>query len=161
MAHVSGWPWGYIEEVADHLPATFAPPEYTIVKRPVRGMDPNNSIGLFPVDRVRPPQDVNIGQSEPVLKRYNYRFQLFNKVADEVEGRAINALNVKMLEAVLYRDDALAASLPTLTEELFGTREAFTRFGLSGTKYLNNDLSGAFVFLAQIDLWVETGIVYL
>lgn len=156
--HVSGWPWGFVEEVKFALEGgQFSVANgYTILQRPVRFMDPTKTVTCFPLNRTQPVGDKIIGQVEPLLKRYDYRFQVFHKVIKEEEGRAWNALDTKMLEVVLYRDTTLAANLPTLSEELLDSRERFTRFGLGTTRYLNNEVNGAFVFLSQVDAWVET-----
>lgn len=157
MPHISGWPWGFVEEVAFTLTAQFTPAEgYTVIQRPVRFMDPARTFSIFPLERSEPPNSKIIGQLEPLVKRYQYRAQSFMKHAVEAEGRALNALDAKMLEVVLYRDTTLAANLPTLSEELLGSRERFSRFGLGTSKYLNNEINGAYVFISQVDLWVES-----
>jgi hypothetical protein len=131
-------------------------PPTEILKRPLRHTDPALSLGIYAYNWVPNPESAQIGQNEPALATYLYRIQLMVKHATETEARALFTSHGKIVRAILYRDTALRVRLAALQEDLLGSRERFMRFGVRNQSFLNNELRGAFVYLATTDLWVET-----
>jgi hypothetical protein len=155
---------GFPENVIDAIQPRFVAlmPDYEVVRRPVRVNDPARTIGLFVTDwkpAVQSTQQVHeIGGTETVLATYSYVAQLLVKHTDEQAGRAIYGVDAKTLRAILYRDATLQVSLGDLTETVLGVTERFQRFRVANTKYMNNEISGTFVYLATSFLSVETQI---
>lgn len=135
--------------------------DHDVVNRPLRPSDASLAVGIFLTSDVPNQQDAQIGQLEPVTKRYTIRMQTLVASTDEEDGRAQAALSSKTLQAVLYRDAGLHVRLRELTEDLLGTRERVQRFGSSGTRYLNNELGGKFLYVSGTDFWVETELTQL
>ena len=130
--------------------------EYTVVRRPVRVMDPALTIGLFSEMWAPVADSYEIGSFEPVLGRYNIRVQLMVKAADEVEGRRKYTVDSKALKVILYRDPTIRLELTQLQEELLDTVERLKRFGIVGQRYLNNEVAGEMVYLSTTTCWIET-----
>jgi hypothetical protein len=127
----------------------------SIVDRSLRPTDPARSIGLFPVDWTPDLESFEMPQFEPTLGRYAYRVQTLVKHTNEEEGRAIYAKDAKIIRAIIMRDQTLRSRLTSVQEVTLGYRERVKRWGIRGTRYLNNEISGQFIFLATTDLWVE------
>lgn len=131
-----------------------------ILDRRLRPSDPARSIGIFPVDWSPVRNSMEIGgpnrPPEPTLQTYQYRIQSLVKHTDEIEGRALYALDAKFVLAILYRDQDLRVRLTTVQETLLGSVERVQRFGVNSQRYLNNELSGQFIYLATTEFWVET-----
>jgi hypothetical protein len=132
-----------------------------IVRRPLRYVDPARTIGLHAVDWTPEAGSAVMGQEEPQLARYLIRIQNLIKAGDEDEGRSLYVIDAKMIRAILYRDTALRVRCGELSEELLDTLERFKKFGVRNQRFLNNELSGQFVFLATTELWVETEVTQL
>ncbi len=133
-----------------------------VLRRPLRYSDPDRSVGIHPVDWTPDEQGSSfIGQNEPGIARYIFRVMNLVKHTDEEEGRALYVLDAKMIRAILYRDTALRVRLGTLNETILGTIERFKRIGIRNQRFLNNELSGQFVFLATTELYVDTEITTL
>lgn len=155
---------GFPSNVVDEIVVTFRQHllNHEIIDRPLRLPDPARCVGVYAVDMAPDQQNAAlIGQSEPVVNRYNFRIQNMVKATNEPEARALFTLDSKSIRVILYRDNQLLVRLKSLTEELLGTRERFQRFGVSRQRFLNNELKGHFVYLAQTDIWVETDLVRL
>jgi len=116
---------------------------------------------LHVVDWTPDPNSAQMGQMENVLNTYLIRIQNLVKHTDEEEGRNLYVLDAKMVRVILYRDSALRVRLGSLDETIMGTQERFKRMGIRNQRFLNNELSGQFVFLATTDLWVETEVTQL
>lgn len=132
-----------------------------IARRPLRFTDPERSVGLHAVDWSPLDDSAQIGQMEPGISRYMLRIQNLVKHTDEEEGRALYVADAKMVRAILYRDAGLRVRLGELNETILDTIERFKRMGVRTQRFLNNELSGQFVFLATTELWVETEITQL
>jgi hypothetical protein len=133
---------------------------YSIVDRALRPQDPNKSIGLFSVDWV---PDLNSLEmqgpdlpAEPTMQRYNFRIQNYIRSADKTGGGRLFANDAKNVRAILYRDAELGVRLRAIEEDTLGSREHVKRYGVRTQRYLNNEFSGTFVFLATTEFWIDT-----
>lgn len=151
-------PPGFPMNVLDELAVAFGThmPNHTVIQRPLRYSDPNQSIGLYAVDTNPLQEAMVIGQQEPILNRYNYRIQNLVKHSAEITGKSWFTLDAKTIRAVLYRDNALTLRLAALVEEVLGTREVAKQWGVSRQRFLSNELQSQFIYLAQTDFWLET-----
>lgn len=129
-------------------------PPQAIVKRPVRGSDPNMTIGFSEVDWV--PIEHSIGLHEPSRGRYLVSVQAYNKHGDEEEGISIHAAFTKNLRAMLYRSAALRIRLGGLSETSMGVTERATQWGVRQTRYLSNEINHTFSFVSSTQFWIET-----
>lgn len=157
---VNGFPMNVVDELVDAMEKRMGG-DFVVVPRPLRFMDSARSIGVFVADWTPTAGSQQIGQQEPALNRYQYRVQNMVKAGDEVTGKAWFSLDSKSVRAVLYRDGDLRVRLAGLTEELLGTRETAKQWGVARQRFLNTELQGQFVFVAQTDFWLESEAIYL
>lgn len=136
-------------------------PEWEIIDRPIRMVDPHQSMGVYAMNWVPKEESAQIGQMEPTLATYNLRVQNLVKHTDEPEGRAAFTVAAKTVRAIVARDPDLRVRLADLREDFLNSRERLMRFGVRQQSFLNNDIKGTFTFLATTDLWVETETVQL
>lgn len=150
------FPLNVIDVLKEVLVTKLPPDEYTILRRPLRPADPNNSIGLFPNDWAPIPGSREMGFLGDTLGTYGVRIHLLVKAANEEDGRAQYAIRAKKLRTILAHDADLHVRLGELTEVDDSTRERLTRYGIRNQRFLNNELSGQFLFLATTEFWIET-----
>jgi hypothetical protein len=152
---MTGFPGNIVEEIETALQGGM--PEHNVVSRPIRRVDPNYTIGIFATDWLPDEQSIQIGdQAEPVLNRYMLRIQNLVVSADAIAGREQFSSFSKSIRVILYRDPVLNVRLRSLTEVLILSKESVKRFGVTRQRFLNNELNGNWLFVAQTDLWVET-----
>lgn len=125
-----------------------------VAKRPLNPPDPNMSIGVYALDWI--PQGFEIGQYEPVLATYNYALQAFVKHANEEEGILKHTLLSKLVRSMLYRETSIRVRLGALTETSLGIKERTQRWGVRQQRFISNEISGQFLFLSTMELWLET-----
>lgn len=131
--------------------------QWEIAKRPLRPMDPNLTIGIFAVDWVPRDDSREIGMPfGPTLNTYLLRFQTLVKHSHEEEGRVLFSTAAKKLRTMLARDPDLRVRLAALSEVELAAKETVRRFGVRNQRFLNNELRGAFVYMATTDFFVET-----
>ena len=134
-----------------------AMPDYEVAKRPLRLMDPAKSIGIFLVDWQPVVGTEEMGNSfGPTLNTYLLRLQVLVKHGDEAEGRVMFTTAAKKLRTMLARDPDLRVRLAALSEVELAAKETVRRFGVRNQRFLNNELRGAFVYMATTDFFVET-----
>ena len=132
-------------------------PGYEVLQRPLRHLDPDQSLGIFPADWTPNQETVQMGdQAEPAIAVYEFRIQVLIKASDEEMGRALFALACKSIRVMLYRDAALIVRLQALNETLLGTVESMKRYGVRRQRFLNNELQGRLMWLATTDFFLET-----
>lgn len=134
-------------------------PDLTILKRPLRPTDPNQSIGIFGSLWDPDDQSLEIGHrflGEPTLSRYQIGVQALVKDGDEERGLATHSVFSKRIRSVLYRNQALSVALAGLYVSDDSSREAVSRWGIRTQRYMNNDVEGKFVYLSTLDYWIET-----
>lgn len=135
-------------------------PDLTVLKRPLRNTDPNQSIGVF--GSLWVPQDDSkemLGQaraSQPTLSQYRVVVQSFVKDMDEVRGLNVHGVLARMIRSMIYNDAALRVALSSLTSTLNGVTEASQRWGISQQRFFSNELSGEWLYLSILEFWLET-----
>lgn len=143
------------------LEAAFAglDPDLTVLKRPLRPSDPNQSIGMWGA-LWSPEEDSyeigHIAPHEPTLQTYQIGVQCLVKDGDEVRGLNIHSILSKRIRSVLYRNEPLRVALQSsYTTDGFST-ERVRRWGVRNQRYMNNDIEGQFVYVSTLDFWFET-----
>lgn len=134
--------------------------ELFICKRPLRESDPVQAIGIF-AEQWIPNEDSREmrGPSkaeEPTLSTYHISIQCFVKDMDEERGAAVHSTLSKRVRVMLYRDDTLRIGLHLLTATVGSSTERTKRYGIRTQRYLSNELQGSWLFLSQIEAWLET-----
>jgi hypothetical protein len=152
---MTGFPYNIIDVMVDHLERNITELDL-LVRRPLRFTDPPRCMGIFPFDWSPQPDSMEISAREPVLGRYGIRIQNLVQTGDEDEGREMVTLDATIARTVLYRGTELGVDLAGLSEIVLDHGERFQRFGVRNQQFMNNELRGQFVFLATMDLWVET-----
>lgn len=131
------------------------------LRRPLRGNDPNESIGVFPMSW-NPEEDSyetrGLPQlaSFPTVHRYMIMVQGYVKDSDEERGLARHAILAKLIRSMLYSSDSLALSLRALSVTLYGATETLSRYGVRTQRYISNDVHGSWLYLSNTEFWVET-----
>lgn len=128
----------------------------SVVKRPLKLIDPSESIGVFATEWR--PVVHEVTQREPALMRYQVQIDSLVKHSDEAEGRSLHTGIAKLLRVILYRDEELRISLTALNETLLGVVERAQRFGIESQDFLSGETGGGFAFMSRTSLWLETEI---
>lgn len=148
------WPYIFVDQVIITYEKYLG--ECELLDRPVNLMDPPRVVAIFPFDWNAVEESWELGGLEPTLSRYGVRVQNYVTHADRSEGRRMLTVDATIARAVLFRDTTLPLRLAQLSTSLLGVTERFKRFGVRSQQFMNNQLRGNFVYLAQMDLWVET-----
>lgn len=152
------FPMNVVDEIVVSFTTYLLPvsPGIEIALRPLRTMDPNHAVGIFPVIQTPVEGSEEFGASEPTLNDYNLRIQLMVKHVDEEMGRRMYAVDTTAIKGILHRDAALRGRLGALEHTFMGVRERFQKFKVGSQRFLNNDLGTQHVFLSVTDVNVQT-----
>ena len=134
-------------------------PDLTVYHRPLRGTDPNYSLGVYGTLWTPNEQSYEINPKmnpEPTLQEYQIGIQTLVKDGDPVRALRVGSILNKRVRGVLYRNAPLRVALGQLKVEDGTYPESFRRCGIRTQRYMSNDLEGAFVFISVIDFWIET-----
>lgn len=153
------FPYNAVDKIAERL--ALIDEDIVLLKRPLRDSDPIQSIGVFgnlwmPDEDTYEMRGSPPGWHEPSLSSYLISIQVFIKDADQERGAAVHGTLSKIVRAMLYRDDTLRVALRMLTAQAAGSTESTRRFGVRTTRYLTNELSGSWLYLSNIEFWLET-----
>lgn len=160
MSDLTVFPMNAVDEIKASLDQ-YLDDEVTVVRRPLRVLDPNRAVGIFPVSLEPVEGSEQIGQVEPALRRYNLRCQLLVKHAEEEAGRRLYAVDTTTIQTILYRDANLYARLAALATTIMGSMERYKKFQVRQSRFLNNELGSQFVYLSVTDLVLETEVTRL
>lgn len=128
-----------------------------VVRRPLRPNDPNFMAGV--VASMWSPEEWAIGQYDPAITRYSLQIQTLVRSADEEEGIALHSRLAKRVRVMLYRNEELRLQLGRLSTTEAGVTERTLRWGVSGQRFLSNEVNGSYLYLAVTDVWYDTEIV--
>lgn len=128
--------------------------------RPLRESDPVQAIGVFAVQWTGEDESTEmrgtIGGSMPTLQTYRCVIQAFVKDMEEERGLNAHSVLSQMVRRMLYRDQPLAVALTRLTASVSGYTERVNRWGISNQRFISNELSGNWLYLSNLEFWVET-----
>ena len=154
-----GFPENIIDVLADEIGLQMKGLD-AVLKRPLKPIDPDITIGIFTVDWEPSLPSAEMGGGlrtyGPTLGAYQFRIQYLIKHGDEEEGRTLYALGTKNLRSILAGASDLRVRLGELDEVSLGLHERVQRFGVRNQKFLNNEIQGTFMYLSSTDFWVET-----
>lgn len=154
---MSEFPNNIVDELVTRTTAVLTDLTGPVLRRPLRPTDPERSVGIFPVDWNAVEGQMQMGNVGPSLQTYSFRIHLLVKNSNEEEGRALYANDSKKLRTMLYHDQTLKVALGSLTEVVINDHtERLQRWGIRSQRFLNNELSGQFLFLSSTDFWAET-----
>jgi len=132
-----------------------------VFKRPLNNLDPTQSVGVFATQwqpdlesfemRGHPP-----GPSEATVEQYYLGIQAFVKDMDPERGLATHSVLSKLIRSMLYRDDALRVGLRGLSVTVNGETEVLKRWSVRTQRYFSNEISGSFLYLSTLEVWLET-----
>jgi hypothetical protein len=132
-----------------------------IFRRPLRANDGYQAIGVFP-DNWQPDDDSYemiggpSGRHMPSIQRYYIGVHAMVKDTDEELGQANHAELAERVRNMLYTDTDLhlaLASLSVVTHS--GKTVRAKRWGVESQKYLSNEFSGSWIYLANIRFYLE------
>lgn len=152
---VDAFPANFVWAISNALAR--APYVDTVLRRPIRPVDPNLTAAVYCHNWAPQQGGYEIGQEEPVLTEYNFVVEYLVKYAgDEAEGHNVHSVGSKHIRAMLYRDEALGIQLRQLHETYAGTREQVKRIKLRRQRFFSNRIRNDMIFLSAIDGFVET-----
>lgn len=130
-----------------------------VVSRPLQPTDPQQSVGIMPVQWGPRPESLEMGGAfpgEPTLQRYDFVIQCMIKDTDQQSGPAVISSLSTMVRRMLYRGNGLAIDLSSLTSSALGSTERTQRWGVTNQRFLSNEISGNWIFVSTLEFWVET-----
>lgn len=139
-------------------------PDVTVVARPLRETDPDQSIGVWGT-LWEPRQDSYEFQGgaldprsaqEPTLQVYSITVQAMIKSADVELGLMTHSVLSKKVRGMLYYDRPLRVGFSALASQMFGVTEKLTRWGIRSQRYNSSEVLGDWIFVSSLDLWIET-----
>lgn len=149
------FPNNVVEVVAARMTALWGG-DLTIVKRRLHVTDRAQSIGVFPDTWAPDENSYEFVSQEPTVQRYVVKVQAFAKDSVEERGIATHSVMAKAVRSMLYNDAALAVGLNALSVTMFGKTERIQRRGCDRQRFINNEVSGQFLYLSTLDYYVET-----
>ena len=154
----TGFPNNIVLALRDRLLALN--PDVPVFTRPIRVGDPVYAWGIT-AGAWLPNEDSweMVGSrplSSPTLNQYMIGIQSFNQNMDSVEGLQVAASMAGFVRNMLSRDADCRVQLAALTSTEFGFKESVQRFRIQGQQFMSNEIDGAFLFLTNLELVVET-----
>lgn len=158
IADSSVFPNNIVEMIKVRIPVS-VDTDVTVVRRPLRPTDPNQSIGLYP-DTWAPDEDsfeINPQMKNiPTLQDYRVFVQSFVKHADEEEAINTHAVMAERIRSMLYKDTLLQQAFSQLTYSSGGKTERAQRWGPRAQRFMSNEVSGSFLQSSITEFWLQT-----
>lgn len=162
------WPNNAVAAIAEQ--AEKLDEEVHVFRRPLRESDPNVSLGVFASEWIPDPQSFEMGQrtlgqdvqaqvfhSGPTLQQYRIFIQAFVKDMDEYRGLSKHSVFAKMVRDMLVRDPETIVALRGLSVVgTDGLTERSQRRWIANQRYISNEISGSWLYLATIEFMIET-----
>lgn len=133
--------------------------DLAVLRRPLRSVDPNQSVGIFPgiwSPDERSQEMAGQAPGEPTIQRYTVCIQAFVKDGDEVLGLAKHSKLSAMIRSMLYRDDAVRLALTSLSYTSLGVTERLMRWGVGRQQFLSNEVQASWLYLSTLEIWADT-----
>jgi hypothetical protein len=131
-------------------------PGTAMLKRPLRGSDPDQSIAVFASTWAPVAQSAEIGRSEPTVQQYSIGVQGMIKHADKDMGLALSTMLSKLIRSTLYRSRPLHLALGQLVVDDGFSKERFARMTLRNQQFMSMDIKNTFSTLSVLDVVIET-----
>jgi hypothetical protein len=136
-------------------------PDMTVILRPLRHTDPNQSLGIYAStwngdedSHEMAPTMVNI----PTLQNYRVFVQSLVKDGDEVRALNVHGVVAKKIREMLYLDQTLQVAFSQLVDASGGKTEKAMLWGLQAQRYMSNEISGSFIQSSISEFWLQTAI---
>ena len=131
----------------------------TVLKRQLRGQDPNFSIGVFPKDWTpvlssNEMLGVDYARS-PTLENYTVTVQALVKDAVEETGLRNHSNLSEMVRTILGSDAPLRGQLGGLTVYFNGVGKRLKKWTVRSSKYYGNQIAGNNLYLTTTELTLE------
>lgn len=127
-----------------------------VFRRPLRGTDPAQAVGVFPLTWGVDEQSIEFQSLEPTIQRYMIVVQGLVQDTDEIAGISVHSILSKRLRSMLYRDTPLHAGLTALSVAMNNGTERMQRRGITMQRFLSNEVKGNFAYTSWIEMWLET-----
>lgn len=143
-------------------------PDVVILKRRLQPQDPTQSIGVFPMTWTPDPTSFEFGRgkllggypnnlsNEPTIQVHAIGVHAFVQDTDEQRGIATHAAMAKAIRSMLYNDGPLAIGLDELSSTTGTVTEKIQRRYVDRTRYIDNLISGKYVYLSTTQYNIET-----
>lgn len=133
-----------------------------VFKRPIRPTDPNQCVGVLGSNWV--PRDDSkemLGQTfavQPTLSTYSCTVQALIRDTEEARGLNVHGVLSRMIRSMIYTDNPLRVALSQLSSTLNGRTEVSQRWGVTQQRFFVNEISGEWLYMSILELWLETEI---
>lgn len=140
------------------------PPETEVFRRALRPSDPRQCIGIFASQWIPNEDSFEMGggtlggyRQETTLQQYLISIQAMVLDMDEVRGLTKHSILAKMTRDMLLRDPSVGVALAALSvTDAYGLIERTKRRWVRTQRYVSNEISGEWVYLATIEFLIET-----
>jgi hypothetical protein len=162
------FPNNVVKAIFDHITDGNLDEEVYPFMRPLRKTDPRVSLGVFasfwtPDERsfefnggALGGQTLGGAPSFPTLQRYMVSVQCSVTHGGQIEGLNKHSVFAKMVRDMLLVDPVLGVSLAGLSVTKNGITERMQRRWIPTQRYMSNEISGSFLYLATMELMIET-----
>lgn len=160
------FPNNIVKVIADATEALNTPGDpdgIYVTKRPLRSSDPKLSAGVFASQWMPNEDSYEMGNAlggyrqDATLNQYIISLQALVMDMDELQGLARHSVFAKTLRDMLLRNPTVGVALSTLsTTGTDGLTERVGRRWVRTQRYISNEISGSFIYLATLEFTIET-----
>ena len=137
-------------------------PDVSVVMRPLKEMDPVQSIGIFSVDSEPIDNSQEIrgqyapGMATPTLTRYQINIQVAHQDGDMQNGISTHAAMTNIVTSTVARNNSLRLLLASLSSSYSGMTETFQKLRLERVRYMSGEMGGTFAYMSVCEFSLET-----
>lgn len=139
-------------------------PETKVFRRSLRASDPRQSIGIFASQWIPNDDSFEMGggtlggyRQETTLQQYLISVQAMVLDMEETRGLIKHSILAKMVRDMLLRDPSTGVALAALSvTDAYGLIERTKRRWVRTQRYVSNEISGEWVYLATLEFLIET-----
>jgi hypothetical protein len=137
-------------------------PDVLVVMRPVKEIDPVQTIGIFAVDSEPIDNSQEIrgqyvpGVALPTLTRYGVNIQVKHTDGDMERGIMTHSAMTNIVTSTVARNDSLRLLLASLSSTYSGMTESFQQLRLERVRYMSGELGGQFQYMSVCEYSLQT-----
>ena len=152
------FPNNIITRIAVRIPVA-VDVDTTVLLRPLRPSDPNQSIGIYPQTWSPDEDSYEISpqmRNIPTLQDYRVYVQSFIKHGDEPTALNLHCVLAQRIRAMLYSDTQLQLAFAELIDTSSGKTERAMSWKPRAQRFISNEVSGSFLQSSITEFWLQT-----
>lgn len=159
VADPNVFPNNIVQKIISRVPSIDS--DLFVIARPLRNSDPPQSVGVVsslwtPDTESLEMKGAPLGQQQPTISRYITVVQAFVKNMNQEAGISEHATLSNMLRRMLYSDSTLRVQLGSLVWTDGVKSERAQRWGILNQRFVSNEISGEWLYLSNLEFWLET-----